>query len=49
MMCVSLMQEGTPLYFASQNGFVQVVEVLLDGGANVNKPCEVRVNQASSS
>ena len=35
---VSLMQRGkTPLYFTSQSGHTDVVELLLDGGADINK------------
>ena len=49
MMCVSLMQKGvTPLYIASQKGLVRVAEVLLDAGANVNKPTEVLATQTHS-
>ena len=36
--CVSLLQKGnTALYFTSREGHANVVELLLDKGANINK------------
>ena len=45
----SHLQNGsTPIFVASQNGHIQVVEILLDNGANPNIQTEVKLSNPLS-